>query len=170
MDTPALFQSLTTGSSQVPLTLGAVEKLCSLLLSLPSKADLLALPSKADLEAVVSWLEKSYKREMQAVSVDVGVLTDRVTLEETAIMDMQRITSLEAGQSSHRATNIQLQLQEATGTEDMPATVSAILSGLSGEACPPNLEFDRVHRALGPRSADPNRPHDVLCRLHRYPH
>lgn len=30
------------------------------------------------------------------------------------------------------------------------------------------IELDRVHRALGPRSADLSRPHDVVCRLHCY--
>lgn len=30
------------------------------------------------------------------------------------------------------------------------------------------LEFDRIHRALSPKSADPDRPRDVICRLHRY--
>lgn len=28
--------------------------------------------------------------------------------------------------------------------------------------------LDRAHRALGPRSADPSRPRDFICRLHRY--
>lgn len=30
------------------------------------------------------------------------------------------------------------------------------------------VELDRVHRALGPRLADPDRPWDVVCRLHHY--
>lgn len=30
------------------------------------------------------------------------------------------------------------------------------------------VEVDHAHRALGPRSADPNRPRDVVCRLLRY--
>lgn len=28
--------------------------------------------------------------------------------------------------------------------------------------------LDRAHRCLGPRPADPSRPRDVICRLHRY--
>lgn len=31
-----------------------------------------------------------------------------------------------------------------------------------------DIELDRVHRALGPGSADPSRPRDVVCRLHHY--
>lgn len=30
------------------------------------------------------------------------------------------------------------------------------------------VEIDREHRALGPRSADPDRPRDVVYRLLRY--
>lgn len=61
MDNPALFNTLPLGSSQVPMMLGTMEELRSLLLSLPSKADLLSLPSKVDLEAVVSRLKDSHK-------------------------------------------------------------------------------------------------------------
>lgn len=31
------------------------------------------------------------------------------------------------------------------------------------------MVLNKVHRALGPRSTDPNRPLDVVCQLHRYP-
>lgn len=30
------------------------------------------------------------------------------------------------------------------------------------------MEFDRVHRTLGPKPQDPDRPRDVICCLHRY--
>lgn len=69
------------------------------------------------------------------------------------------------------SNNIRLKgLPEVTGTEDLPATITAIISQLLGDALPDNLEFDRIHRALGPRSADPEWPWDVICRFHRYTH
>lgn len=38
-------------------------------------------------------------------------------------------------------------------------------------SCPPQaMEFERLHRSLGPRSVNVNRPRDVICRFHRYAH
>lgn len=59
---------------------------------------------------------------------------------------------------------------EATGAEELAATVADIFRKLLGEALPQRLEFYRIHRVLGPRSADPGRPRDVICRLHHYTH
>lgn len=30
------------------------------------------------------------------------------------------------------------------------------------------IEIDRAHRTLGPKSQDPNRPRDILCRIHYF--
>lgn len=46
----------------------------------------------------------------------------------------------------------------------------AIFRRLPGDPFPPRLKFDRIHRALGPRSPDPNRPWDMICRRHHYSH
>lgn len=58
-------------------------------------------------------------------------------------------------------------LPEATGPEDLAATVTAIFQRVSGDAFPNHVEFNRIHRVLGPRSNDPARPRDMICRLHR---
>lgn len=99
---------------------------------------------------------------------------------------MNRIEALERSQESQDATAIDLQLHledledrsrrnnlrlrgipEATGAEDLAATVSAIFQIILGPT-PPSVEMDRVHRTLGPKSTDPVRPRDVLCRIHHY--
>lgn len=59
-------------------------------------------------------------------------------------------------------------LPEATGTEDLQVTVSAIFRMVL-KSPQLTVEMDRVHRALGPRSNDPERPRDVICCLHCYP-
>lgn len=59
-------------------------------------------------------------------------------------------------------------LLEATGTENLTVTITAILNKVLEAGPPNNLEFDRVHRALGPKPTDPDRPRDVICRLHHY--
>lgn len=70
-----------------------------------------------------------------------------------------------------RGNNLQLRgLPEATGAENLPATTLAIYQQLAGDLFPASLEFDRIHRVLGTRSPDPERPRDVICRIHCYSH
>lgn len=45
-----------------------------------------------------------------------------------------------------------------------------IFKKVAGENLLVQIKVDRVHRALGPRSSDPSRPQDVICRLHHYIH
>lgn len=61
-------------------------------------------------------------------------------------------------------------LPEDTGAENLPDMALAIFHKILGESPTTNLEFDRIHRTLGSRSTDPNRPCDVICRLHHYTH
>lgn len=68
-----------------------------------------------------------------------------------------------------RRNNLQLRgLQEATGAEDLSDTALAIFRSIDGVELPAHVSIDRIHRALGPRSADPARPRDVICKLHHY--
>lgn len=98
----------------------------------------------------------------------------------------QRLSTLESQQADQQSIPITLQLQveymenrgrrnnvrlpEAMATEDLTVTVTNIVTNLLGNILPPNLEFNRVHRALGRRSEDPSRPKDVLIRFHRFQH
>lgn len=61
-------------------------------------------------------------------------------------------------------------LPEATGTEDLAATAIAIFRDIAGSDFPATMSLHRIHRVLGPRSTDPNRPRDVICRIHQYVH
>lgn len=66
-----------------------------------------------------------------------------------------------------RSRRNNLRIPEATGPEDLAETATAIFRMLMADP-PPNLEIDRIHRTLGPKSTDPARPRDVLCRLRKY--
>lgn len=73
---------------------------------------------------------------------------------------------LEEMEDRSRRNNLRLRgLPEATGPEDLAVTVTAIFDSLL-DPTPPSI--DRVHRTLGPKSTEPSRPQDVLCRLHRF--
>lgn len=115
------------------------------------------------------------------VRADVTSLTERVDTGEADISSLEhRVAALVRSRISQADTAVDLQLHledlddrshrglpEATGTEDLPATMSAIFRIIM-KSSQLTVEEDRVHRALGPRSNDPERPRDVLCRLHRY--
>lgn len=60
-----------------------------------------------------------------------------------------------------------MESRKATSPEDLAETATAIFHRLLEDPSP-NLEIDWIHRTLGPKSTDPARPRDVLCRLHRY--
>lgn len=155
--------------------------------ALPTKADTEALPTKSDIEALISWVEEAHACDIQEIRAELQTITERVDTGETSISALaQWVDSLEHSQESQATTAVELQLRledledrshrnnlrlrglpEATGAEDLEATVMAIFQQVLG-APPPSLELDRVHRSLGPRSADPDRPRDVICRVHRY--
>lgn len=146
-----------------------------------------SLPTKADIEGLILRIEEAHSRDIQEVRADLHALTDRVDSGEATISSLtHRIEALECSQESQDATAVDLQLHledledrsrrnnlrlrgipEATGVEDLSATVTAIFQEVMGPS-PPSVELDRVHRILGPKSPDPARPRDVLCRIHHY--
>lgn len=70
-----------------------------------------------------------------------------------------------------RRNNLRLRgLPEATGLEDLADMAVAIFRSLPGIELPERIELDRIHRALGPKPTDPQRPRDVVCRVHHYVH
>lgn len=173
-------------SNQGPLpylqgTFGADEEL---------KAILRALPTRADIEALVGRVEAAHKKEIHEVKQDVKTLSARLTSGESSLESLeQRVSYLETQQKTQSQAAVELQLRleetedrsrrnnvrlrglpEATGPSDLLATATDIFKRVAGAHLPEQIEVDRIHRALGPRSTDPNRPRDVICRLHHYIH
>lgn len=68
-----------------------------------------------------------------------------------------------------RRQNLRLRgIPEAPGPENLTETVQASLHKVLEGDPPATLELDKVHRALGPKPMDVERPHNVICRLHCY--
>lgn len=184
-ETPVTLQAVMAGLSQ--RLSGIPEDLRIILQTLPTKVDIEALPSRADIESLILRVEEAHNREIQEIREEIHGLTEWVESSDTSILSLtQWVSALERSQASQTATAIDLQLHledledhsrrnnlrlrgitEATGAEDLAVTVTAIFQTILGND-PPQLELDRVHRTLGPKSADLDRPRDVLCRLHRY--
>lgn len=184
-ETPAAFRS-TMDSPSLPSS-SMPEDLRAILQALPTKADIEALPSKSDIETLILRVEEAHTCDIQEIRAEIQGISDRVDSGESSLTILtQRVSALERTQASQTATAVDLQLHmedledrsrrknlrlrglpEATGSEDLEATVVAIFQKVLGTA-PPKLELDQVHRTLGPKSPDPDRPRDELCRIHRY--
>lgn len=185
---PSLISQPATGPS-VQL-LSDDSDIRALLRALPTKADMEALPTKADMEALVLRVEEQHRRDLQEVRAEVQEIDERLTKEEASMGALEtRVTLLERSQQRYleqlaevqlhaedlenrsRRQNIRFRgIPEATGPENLIETVRALIHTILDGALPASLEFDRVHRALGPKHTDMERPRDVLCRLHRYSH
>lgn len=124
---------------------------------------------------------------MQEVRGEVATLADRMNTGEASVTSLKgRVAALEQARDLHRDSTIALQLHlediedrsrrnnlqlrgipEDTAMENLGETVKEMFRTMLDDP-DLNIELDRVHRALGPRSEDPSRPRDVVCRLHRY--
>lgn len=141
-----------------------------------------APPTWVDIEALVSRLED--RRDLQLVQTEVQSLSYRLTTGKMSLASLEnRVSQLEQVQTSQvsHVSSLQLHLEEledlicrnnlwfwgipeVIGQESLEPMVLAI------PVPPQDLEFDRMHRTLGPHSADLNRPRDVICCLHHYAH
>lgn len=119
-----------------------------------------------------------------------GATANRFVNDETTLAKLEnRITHLEQVQSfqTANASSVQLHLEEledrsrhknlqfmgvpeGIGREALQPMVLAICQQLAITVSPQELEFKRLHRSLGPRSVNLNRPRDVICCFHRYAH
>lgn len=149
-----------------------------------------ALTTRADIESLVGRLEASHRKEIVAVCMDITALTERMGAGEVTVTALERrLRKVEDAQTSQAVSMLTQQLHleeiedcsrrnslrlrglpEATGTEDLAATTLAIFRNIAGDTFPANMSFDRIYRALGPRSADPNHPRDAICWVHQYSH
>lgn len=122
---------------------------------------------KADIEALVGHVEAARRKEIFAVKQEVQSLSTRLTVGETSLSALdRRVATLEANQRSQAELSVGLQLHmedrsrrnnlpEATGLADLEDTVADIFRRVEGEQLQGRLEFDCIHKALGPRSEDP---------------
>ncbi|XP_075715534.1 uncharacterized protein LOC142750416 [Rhinoderma darwinii] len=174
-------QKNTTGlTTQMPAT-DMISVPGNMLMEL--KQQLAAVPTKGDMEAYVSRLETTYKSEIQALTCNLSQLTDQVQRMDG------HITATSQAQASHQSTleqhtqqihmlfniaedrrnNLRVRgLPETYSTASIVPTLKGLFNSLLGREPESALEIDRAHRTLGPRNADPDRPRDILCRIHYF--
>ncbi|KAM9313358.1 RNA-binding protein FXR2 [Gastrophryne carolinensis] len=152
------------------------------------QAELKMLPTRDDLESFIHRVESTFKKDISDLQQSVGGLDARVdSLERSRATTAQRLETLERDLAQQKAVaqmtvlhlddlenrsrrnNIRIRgLPEATGPDQLRPTITGIFNELLCRPPDTEIVIDRVHRALGPRSPDPARPRDVVCRLHYY--
>lgn len=120
---------------------------------------------KTDLHNVENRITSGECR-LTALEEKIQVLEQTQQAHSLEAQEMQ--LHIEEMEDRSRRNNLRLRgIPEAPGPEDLAETATAIFRWLLSNP-PPSMEIDRIHRTLGPKSSDPARPRDVLCRLHRF--
>lgn len=152
------------------------------------KLQLAAIPTKLDMEGYIQRLESVYKSEIQALTANLSQVSDRlqrldgdvaaisthqVTQDRAIAQNTQHIHMLYAIAEDHenrnRRNNLRIRgIPETVSTTNILPTLKKLFNDLLGEPETSQIEIDRAHRTLGPKSSDPNRPRDILCRLHYF--
>ncbi|CAH2315771.1 Hypothetical predicted protein [Pelobates cultripes] len=149
------------------------------------------LPSKADLAAMFQKLEDSFSEKLQAVAADVQQLGARVQdLEEEAehinkrgaeaydtqetyaeaIRYLQR--RLDDVDNRGRRNNLRVRgiPESAEGATENPIQVlTTLFNRILARPKDTAITFDRAHRAARPRNLPPDKPRDLICRIHNFP-
>lgn len=152
------------------------------------RSHILALPTWADLEGFMTRMEKAFRKDIEDLQADTAHIGGRVEALEVSVEDItptlqaletrctmqdQRIDSLlyqlDDVENWSRRVNIRIRgLPEATGPRDIIPTLQGVFTQILGKEAPDNIEIDRAHRALRPPSDDPDKPRDIICKLHKY--
>ncbi|KAM9307750.1 interferon-induced very large GTPase 1-like [Gastrophryne carolinensis] len=149
------------------------------------KEALRGLPTRADFDGYVSRMEGTIKRELATLQGSVIEVTARVDgVESSHRALVTQVAELEQQQNQsrrllsdlflahddvenrNRRNNLRLRgVPESVETRDLSTAVISIFNELLDLPSANHIELDRVHRALGPRPRDPNRPRDIICRV-----
>lgn len=123
---------------------------------------------RADVSALATRLETG---ESSLAALERRMSEVEETQDTQAEALQEQILRLEEMEDRSCRNNLRLRgLPEAMGPEDLADTAIAIFHSLPGIDLPDHIVLDRIHRALGPKPADPLRPRDVICRVHHYVH
>lgn len=133
-------------------------------------------------------VEKAMRQDIEDLQADTAHLGGRVETLETqweetapalqALKDRCRsqdrriealLDQMDDAENRSRRVNIRIRgLPEATGQRDIVPTLQGVFKQILGRQAPEHIEIDRAHRALRPPSEDPDKPRDIICKLHKY--
>ncbi|MEE6472459.1 hypothetical protein FKM82_009614 [Ascaphus truei] len=139
--------------------------------------DSLHVSIQSDLRAAVTELRQEITgltERTTALEVKMGETHQAQSVAENEIFRLGREINtlkdtLEDHENRDRRQNIRLRgIPESVLPGQLQAYLTDLFTSLCADLEVKDLEMDRAHRTLGPRSNDPNRTRDVIARLHRY--
>lgn len=180
--------SLQASKCTAPLSLPSQEPSSMLIGEQALWTLLQKLPTRDDLDSVALRMEAALRGEITGIKQTVAEVSTRVAnveLDTTTLR--QDVTTIQDAQEAfidqiaqlhlliddlenrNRRRNIRIRgLPEATQQADLKMTVTAIFNACLERPTETPIAIGRVHRTLGPRNTEEDRPRDVLCCLHNY--
>ncbi|CAH2277303.1 Hypothetical predicted protein [Pelobates cultripes] len=147
-----------------------------------------AMVTKSDLQANTTTIQDTLRTEIAGIRTELTAQAGRITLMEEAnaalttrvtatdmavarqgemLLSMRR--HLEDVDNRGRRCNIRVRgVPEAEGTENAMEILTELFCSLLFPTPPPEIEFERAHRALRPRNMEDG-PRDLICCLHSFP-
>lgn len=93
---------------------------------------------------------------------------DRVVEQHTQQIHML-FAIAEDYENRNRCNNLRIRgIPESVSTTNILPALKRLFNELLGTEETLPIEINRAHRMFGPRSQDPNRPRDILCRIHYF--
>lgn len=147
-----------------------------------------SLPTRSEIEKYIARIEEAHKKELEVLKQDlihVGqrmvdveesveavssiVVENREAIRDNTVQIQDLQTQIDDLQNRHRRNNIRIRgVPETVTPAELMPTVKAIFNQLLDRPKDAEMEIDRAHRSLGPKSNDPKRPRDIICRVHYY--
>ncbi|CAH2251668.1 Hypothetical predicted protein, partial [Pelobates cultripes] len=144
--------------------------------------------TKSDLQAITTAIQETLRTEIAGIRTELTsqagritaveeaseALTARVAATDTAVarqgeMLLSVRRHLEDVDNRGRRCNIRVRgVPEAEGPEDAVAILTELFCSLLQPSPPTEIEFERAHRALRPRTVEEG-PRDLICCLHSFP-
>ncbi|CAH2324368.1 Hypothetical predicted protein [Pelobates cultripes] len=128
---------------------------------------------KTDTSSLIQDLRTAVRKEIAALCTDLSAVEERVEALETEAQTSRRqhqaveiattrqrnlLLSLrhqvEDLEYRSRRHNIRIRGLPEPDATPVPDTITALFQEILGRDCPPEIQFDRVHRALGPPRPD----------------
>ncbi|MEE6526353.1 hypothetical protein FKM82_026958 [Ascaphus truei] len=104
-------------------------------------------------------LTESQQRQSEAEE-EIGRLGEEITLLKEA---------MEEQENRDRRQNIRVRnVPESVAQDQLRPYLMELFNLVCGELEEKELEMDRAHRALGPKSDDPRRRRDIIIKMHKY--
>ncbi|CAH2224144.1 Hypothetical predicted protein [Pelobates cultripes] len=152
------------------------------------RADIRALTSttvtKSDLKSTSDTLHEAIRAEVAMLGNDIAAQGNHIHSLEQAMTGRIEANNLAINQQGiillhlrlqaedldnrGRRSNIRVRnLPESNGEENVETTLTTLFKEILGPDAPPNIRFDRAHRATRSRNID-NSPRDIVCCLHKF--